>query len=221
MEEIKLDVQIREQMGSRQVAAMRREDFVPGVVYGGKHKPTSIKIERRPYERIRRLHQGEGIVFHLNVFKGEEKLRDYSAIIKEEQHDAVSDRILHIDFKRISLKQEIEVKVPVVAKGEAVGVKQGGGSLDHLLWELDVICLPTLIPQHIDVDVSALSIGDAIHVKDITLPEGVKTKHDPESIMFSVNPSMKDEEAAPAEVDAEPEVIKEKKEEASAEEKAG
>ncbi|MCA9406557.1 MAG: hypothetical protein KC684_08465, partial [Candidatus Omnitrophica bacterium] len=105
----------------------------------------------------------------------------------------------------------------VVAKGEAVGVKTDGGSLEHTLWELDVICLPTNIPNKLEVDVSHLKIGDVIHVKDILLPEGVKTKHDPEAIVFSVVPPMKEEveteEAAPTE----PEVIKEKKEKAEKE----
>jgi len=218
MEEIKLDVQIRNQIGSRPVKHIRRENYVPAVVYGGKKRgPTTIKVDRRAYERVTRLHQGQSVVFHLNVLEGEKKLRDYSAIVKEEQHEPVSDALLHIDFHRISLKEELEVKVPVATKGEAVGVKKDGGSLDHAMWELDIVCLPTNIPEKIEVDVSELSIGDAIHVKDIILPEGVKTKHDPEAILVSVVPPMKEVEVPTEE--AEPEVIGEKKED-EAEEKA-
>ncbi|MCK5580933.1 MAG: 50S ribosomal protein L25 [Candidatus Omnitrophica bacterium] len=222
MEEIKLDVQIRKEVGRRSVKSVRQEDSVPAVVYGGDREPTNIKFDRRTYEKIRRQHQGESIVFHLNVCEGEKKLRDYSVIVKEEQHNPVSDKIVHIDFKRISLKEEIEVKVPIAAKGEASGVKNDDGSLDHTLWELDVVCLPTDIPQHLDVDVSALEIGGAIHVKDIVLPQGVKTNHDPEAVVLSVLPPRREEEEAPTEVDvdAEPEVIKEKKEEKAAAEEA-
>ena len=141
-------------------------------------------------------------------------------MIKEIQQHPVTDETLHIDFNRISLTKEIEVKVPIVSKGEPVGVKQDGGSLDHILWELDIICLPTKIPQSIEVDVSHLKLNDNIYLKDIKLPEGVKTKHDLEAIVFSVSPPMKEvslEEAAAAAGPQEPEVIKEKKEEPKAE----
>ena len=222
MEELKLDVQIRDQIGSRKVKAIHREDCVPAIVYGGKKKgPTAIKVDRRAYERIMRNHQGQSVVFHLNVMEGEKKLRDYAVIVKEEQHAPVSDKLQHIDFHRISLTEELEVKIPIVTKGEAAGVKNDGGSLDHTVWELDVVCLPTNIPEKISIDVTELGIGDAIHVKDIVLPEGVKTEHDPEAILVSVVPPMKEVEA-PAEGEEEniePEVIKEKKAEEGDEEK--
>ncbi len=220
MEEIKLDVQVRKEIGSQRIKAVRAEDLIPAIVYGGSKKPTAVKIDRRTFERIRRQHEGESIILHLNVLEGEKKLRDYSVIVREEQHDPVSDRIQHIDFKRISLKEEIEVKIPVKTVGEAIGVKKGGGSLDHHIWELDVVCLPTNMPEHIDIDVSALEIGDAVHVKDLALPEGVKTKHDEEDIVVSVVPPMKEEEEEPAETDedAEPELVGEKEKEEKAEE---
>ncbi len=221
MDEIKLDVQIRNQIGSREVKVLRKENFVPAIVYGGKKRgPTPIKVDRRAYEHVMRLHQGQSVVFHLNVLEGEKKLRDYSAIVKEEQHEPVSDDLLHIDFIRISLTEEIEVKVSINIKGEAIGVKEGGGSVDHTLWELDVVCLPTNIPEKIDVDVTELNIGDAIYVKDITLPEGVTTKHDPEAILVSVVPPMKEVEVpAEGEEEGEPEIIGEQKEGEEAEEK--
>jgi large subunit ribosomal protein L25 len=158
-----------------------------------------------------RHHRGQSVVFHLNVLEGEKKLKDYSAIVKEEQHEPVSDDLVHIDFHRISLTEKIEVKVSVTTKGEAHGVKVDGGSLEHTLWELDVVCLPTNIPEKIEIDVTKLNIGDAVHVKDIVLPEGVTTKHDPEAILVLVVPPMKEVEA-PAEEQGEPEVIGEKKE---------
>jgi large subunit ribosomal protein L25 len=214
MEEIKLDVQIRDQIGRRKVKAVHREDCVPAIVYGGKKKsPTPIKVDRRAYERIMRHHQGQSLVFHLNVMEGEKKLRDYSVIVKEEQHAPVSDNLQHIDFHRISMTEELEVKVPIATKGEAAGVKNDGGSLDHTIWELDIVCLPTNIPEKITIDVTELEIGDAIHIKDIVLPEGVRTNHDPEAVLVSVVPPMKEVEV-PAEgedADIEPEVIKEKK----------
>lgn len=215
MEEIKLDVQLRNQVGSRKIKSIRRENAVPAIVYGGETKPTSIKVDRSNYERIMRHHHGQSVIFRLNVMDGEKKLRDYSVIVKEEQHNPVSDQLVHIDFNRISLTKELEVKVPIETKGDPVGVKRDGGSLEHILWELSVICLPTKIPQKIVVEVGHLAIGDAVHVKDISLPEGVRTKQDPDTILVSVIPPMKEEAMAPAEGGpTEPEVLKEKKPEA-------
>jgi len=214
---VKLDAQLREEIGSQKVkVVLREQDMIPGIIYGGKKPPTVIKIDRRSYEKIRREHHGE-VVFHLNILEGEKKLRDYSAVVKEEQHDFVTHQIVHVDFKRISLKEKIEVRIPLAAKGEPIGVKKEGGSLDHVLWELDAVCLPTDIPEEIKIDVSALNIGDSIHVKDIQLPEGVVTKHDPEAMIFSVVPPMREEEPVEADEDVEPELIKKEKEEGASE----
>lgn len=211
MEQIKLDVQLRKQAGTRNLRSLRREGFVPAIVYGEERQPTAIKVTQRDFERIRRLHHGE-IIFNLNVKEGEKKLRDYSAIVREEQHDPVSDRILHIDFKRINLEKELEVKVAVIAKGDPIGVKQDGGSLEHVIWELPVICLPTLIPGKFEVEVSHLKIGDSIHVRDIVLPNGVRTEQDPESVVLTVSaPHRVEEVPVEGQAPAELEVIKEKK----------
>ncbi|MFH1360010.1 MAG: 50S ribosomal protein L25 [Candidatus Omnitrophota bacterium] len=219
MEELKLDVQIRNEVGTRGSREIRKNNFIPAVVYGESQKPTVVKIDRGTFERIERQHKGESIVLHLNVLDGDKKLKDYSTIIKEIQLDSVTDKILHVDFHRISLTKELQVQVPIVVKGEAVGVKKDAGSLDQHLWELEVVCLPTKIPQNIEVNVAQLGLNESIHVKDLFLPEGVKTKHDPEGIVVTVVPPRKEElEAAEvAEGPEEPEVIREKKKEESAE----
>lgn len=221
MEEIKLDVEVRKQTGTRKIKSIRREDFVPAVVYGGKNDPTNVKVSRNNYERIMRQYHGQNVLFHLNVMEGEKKLRDYAAIVKEEQHHPVDDRLVHIDFNRISLTEEIHIKVALATKGEPIGVKRDGGSLDHAMWELDIICLPTRIPPNITFDVSHLLIGDAIHVKDLVLPEGVRTKHDKEAIVVSVVPPMKDVVVDPLAAPAEVEVTKEKPKEAKADAAGG
>ena len=224
MEEIKLDVQIRDKVGRRFIGQVRRGGFVPGVVYGGKEKgATSIQIDGRMFEKIMRQHKGQSVLFHLNVMQGEKKLRDYSAILKEEQFEPVKDELIHLDFQRISLEEEIEVKVPIVTVGEAIGVKRDGGSLEHTVWELDIICLPKNIPAKIEVDVSHLEIGKAVHVNELHLPAGVKTKHEPTSVVVMVSAPMKVVEepvvAPTMEEKIEPEVIKKGKEEKT-EEKA-
>lgn len=216
MEQIQLDVQLRKKTGSNEVRKVRRQDAIPAVVYGAGQSPAAIQADRKIYERIARQHQGENVIFHLNVMDGAKKLSDYPAIVRDVQIHPVHDQILHIDFHRIDLKKEINVKVKITTRGEAIGVKRDSGTLEHHLWELEVICLPTNIPHHIEVDISNLGIHDAIHVRDLKLPEGVRTEQDPESSVVSVAGSTQEikpeDQAAPAEV----EVIKEKKKEEDA-----
>jgi large subunit ribosomal protein L25 len=212
MDEIQLNVEVRKEVGKKSARALRHGPCFPGIVYGGEKKATPIQVERRTFDRIRRAHHGGNIIFHLNLMEGDKKLKDYFAIIKEEQLHPVTDQILHIDFNRISLTEKIEVKVSVVAKGEPIGVKRDGGSLEHNIWQLDIVCLPTQIPPAIEVEVAHLEIGQVIQVKDIVLPEGVITKHDLEAIVLTVVPPMKEDIAPTTEMPTEPEVLKEKKE---------
>ncbi len=228
MEQINFDVQIRKNTGSAGARQVRRSNLIPGIVYGGNSKPTTIQADRKAYDRIFRQHAGESLIYHLNLVDEGKKISDFPAIIKDVQLHPVTDEVIHIDFNRISLDKEIEIKVKVLSKGDAVGVKKDGGTLEHLMWELDVICLPTNIPHHLEADVTNLGVHDSIHVKDLVLPQGVRTKHDPESVVITVAGSMREEvaAAAPAEGEAEaagsePEVLKEKKKEEGAEAAAG
>ncbi|MBF0490766.1 MAG: 50S ribosomal protein L25 [Candidatus Omnitrophica bacterium] len=217
MEQIKLDVQLRKNIGSSAAQKIRRAELIPAVIYGGGAKPTIIQANRKIYERIHRQHAGESLIYHLNVLDEGKTVADFPAIVKAVQLHPVSDEVIHLDFNRISLDKEIEIKVKITLKGEAIGVKKDGGTLDHMMWELDVICLPTQIPHHIEADISNVGIHESIHVKDLLLPAGVRTKHDPESVVATVAGSMR-EETATVEADAaatasEPEVLKEKKKE--------
>ena len=223
MEQINFDVQVRKSTGSAKASRIRRDNFIPGIVYGGGAKPTTIQADRKAYDRINRQHAGESLIYHLNLIEEGKKLSDFPAIIKDIQLHPVTDEVIHIDFNRISLDKEIEIKIKVITKGEAIGVKRDGGTLEHLMWELDIICLPTNIPHHLEADVTNLGVHDSIHVKDLVLPQGVRTKHDPESVVVTVAGSMREEVAAPAAegeaaaAGAEPEVLKEKKKEEGAE----
>ena len=227
MEQINFDVQIRKSTGSAKSRQVRRSNLIPGIVYGGDSKPTTIQADRKAYDRIYRQHIGESLIYHLNLVDEGKKISDFPAIIKDVQLHPVTDEIIHIDFNRISLDKEIEIKVKVLPKGEAIGVKRDGGTLEHLMWELDVICLPTNIPHNLEADVTNLGVHDSIYVKDLALPQGVRTKHDPESVLITVAGSMREETAAPvvegeaAAAGSEPEVLKEKKKEEGADAAAG
>lgn len=215
MEEIILESVLRNDIGKNKVRKIRGEGFIPAVVYSEGKKSIPVKVERSKLLKFLHAHRAEGVVISLNV-KDDSKQKNFKVMIKELQQDPVKEDIVHLDFHEISLTKVIKASVPIVTKGESAGVKQEGGSLEHILWEVEVECLPTDIPKEIVVDVSNLEIGDSIAIKDITFPTGVKVLHDPAMAVISVAAPIKIEEAVPAAaeeaVPQEPEVIKEKKE---------
>lgn len=227
MEEIILEAQKRQETGTRKVNRLRKRALIPAVVYGEGKQPLSIQLAARDFLNLIAVHRGESFVLKLKI-KDNGKYQERSVLIKQIQHHPVRDDCIHVDFNEISLTKTIRVKVPLVAVGEAIGVKFDGGVLDHILWELEIECLPAQIPESIEVNVSGLKVGDSLHVKDLAVGEGIKLLNDPEAAVLAVAMPRK-EEAAPAaaeagaEVKAEPEVIKEKKEkpEGSAEAQAG
>lgn len=223
MEDLFLDVQLREEVGRGKTKGLRDKGFIPAVIYGSGKDSESIKIAHRQLIRLIHQHRIENVIINLKV-EGDKKQKARSCLIKEIQYDPVHGDILHVDFNEISLTKVIKVNVPVVAKGEPVGVKQEGGSLEHNLWEIEVECLPTEIPKDVEVDVSNLKIGDSIHIKDIIFPANIKVLNSPEAIVLSVAEPIKEEVvAAPVEGEEkqEPEVIKEKKEVPEEGEEAG
>ncbi|MDD4980980.1 MAG: 50S ribosomal protein L25 [Candidatus Omnitrophica bacterium] len=215
MEEISLEIQPREELGKSKVKDLRGEGFVPAVIYAQGKKSLPIKVSHKQLLQLIHQHRLESAVISLKP-KDDKKAKGRSCLIKEIQYDPVKGDVMHVDFNEISLTKIIKVNVPVVAKGEPAGVKQEGGSLEHILWEIEVECLPTEIPKDIEVDVSQLKIGDSIHIKDITFPAQVKVLNAPEAIVFAVSAPIKEEEivapVAEGEEKQEPEVIKEKKE---------
>ncbi|MDD2680170.1 MAG: 50S ribosomal protein L25 [Candidatus Omnitrophica bacterium] len=214
MEELFLDAEIREETGRGKVKALKDKGFIPAVVYAEGKSALALKLSHRQLVQLVHHHRIEGVVINLNI-KEDKKQKSRPCLIKEIQHDPVHGEIIHVDFNQISLTKEIKVNIPVVAKGEPIGVKQEGGSLEHILWEIEVECLPTNIPKDIEIDVTQLKMGESIHVKDIVVPQGVKVLNDPGAIVLSVAAPMKEEvpvEAVEGEAAQEPEVIKEKKE---------
>jgi large subunit ribosomal protein L25 len=214
MEEVILDVELREERGRGKVKDLRDSGFIPAVVYKEGEKSQALKIGHKRLMQLVHQHRLEGVIINLKV-KGQEKAKARPCLIKEIQYHPVHGDILHVDFNEVSLTKQIKVNVPVVAKGEPIGVKQEGGSLEHVLWEVEVECLPTDIPKQIEVDVSGLKMGDAVSVRDLPVPPKVKVLNDPAAAVMQVVAPMKEEVVeAPIEGEAaaEPEVIKEKKE---------
>jgi large subunit ribosomal protein L25 len=215
MDEILLEAESRIEIGKRQVKDLRHAGFIPAVIYGEGKKSLALKISRHAFVQLMHQKRLENAVIKLAIKDNKDSTR--ACMIKELQRDPVNGELVHIDFNEISLTKAIKVNVPVVTRGEPVGVKNDGGSLEHILWEIEMECLPTDIPKHIEVDVSALKIGDSIHIKDIIFPAKVKVLVESDAVVLSIAAPMK-EEVAPVEGEeakAEPEVIKEKKPEAA------
>ncbi|MBI4386411.1 MAG: 50S ribosomal protein L25 [Elusimicrobia bacterium] len=213
MQEIKLRAEIRNQRGTRkELSAIRKDRKIPAVIYGGEKPPLSVLVVETELLKATRT-GGTNAILHLEHPEGKD-----TVILKSLQRHAVTQQPVHADFQRISLREKIEVRVPLHVVGEAPGVKLQGGVLEHALRELRVRALPTAIPQHIEIDVSRLEINHNILVKDVTIPAGVEVLDSPEHIVVNIlQPRV--EEVAPAEAAvAEPEVIaKGKKEEEGAE----
>src|SRR5207302_3011223 len=184
-------------------------------VYGGKEKSQPLQVSARDINAMLSHASGENILVELEI-AGHKGTR--TALLQEVQHSPVGGDILHVDFHAISMDEKIQADVPLEPLGIAIGVKNAGGLLDQNIRSLTVECLPTDLPDKITVDVSALNIGDSIHVRDIKLPDGVTAKTPVDLTAFSVlAPVVEEEPVAPvAEAAAGPEVIKEKKEEGEA-----
>jgi large subunit ribosomal protein L25 len=219
MAKINLKSIIREEKGKEAVKKLRAQGLIPAVVYKGGNS-LNIKFTAADFLHVIHTKAGENVIVNLQIEDASKK-PSRTAIIKEIQYHPVKGDVLHVDFNEISLTEALVVQVPIAAKGEAVGIKEGG-VLEHILWEIEVECLPTQIPENIPVDVTPLKIGDSILVKDLQVPVGVKVLTDQESTVLSLAvPRVEEEAVKPEEELVEPEVIMEKKpeeEEAPAEE---
>jgi large subunit ribosomal protein L25 len=211
--QVKLTAERRTATGRSAVRKLKAAGSIPAVIYGAKDKAETLQVSRRDINAMLSHAAGENILVELEI-AGKSRL----ALVQEVQHAPVGGAILHIDFHAVSMDEVIEADVPLEPLGTANGVKNMGGLLEQNLRSLAIECLPRDLPDVITVDVSALNIGDAIHVREIPLPEGVSTRVQPDLTAFSVLAPTVEEEpvAAAAEAPTGPEVIREKKEEPEA-----
>ncbi len=211
--QVKLTAERRTALGRSAVRKLKTQGRVPAIIYGAKEKPEALQVSRRDINAMLSHAAGENILVELEI-AGTNRL----ALVQEVQHSPVGGDVLHIDFHAVSMDEMIEADVPLEPIGTPNGVKNFGGLLEQSLRSLAIECLPRDLPDVITVDVSALNIGDGIHVREITLPSGVTTRVQPDLTAFSVLAPTVEEEpvVAAAEPAAGPEVIREKKEEPEA-----
>ncbi len=204
MKTVMLQAACRDRIGTRPAKKIRAEKKIPAVVYGENLKATPIEVRLEDFQKAIHTKAGENVIIQLKV-DGQTPL-DQTVVVKEIQNDPVTDAVEHVDFKVISMTENIQVKVPVRVTGESAGVKKGG-VLDVVHHEIEVSCLPTDIPEYFQVDISNLDIGHSIHVKDLSLPKGVDLVTELEETVVAMHAPKAEEEPKLEEGKAEPEVI--------------
>ena len=217
MEKIILKAEVRTAVGKKAAKDIRAKGLIPANVYKGSKGALGLQVAADNLAEVLHTKAGENVIITLKISdeSREGGSKDRTVVIKEIQREPIKDRILHVDFNEISLTEALKVNVPLVSRGEPVGVKVDGGVLEHVIRELQVECLPTAIPEKLEVDVSNLKINDTIHVKDIVSPDGVKILNDAELIVMIVKPHKVEapKEEVAVEAGTEPELIRKKKEE--------
>ena len=201
--------------GKNEARRLRASGRVPAVIYGAKQQSLAVSVDPKQISRILSSESGHNTIFDVEV--GAEKSK---VMIVDWQYEPIKGALMHIDLKRIAMDEKIRVKVPIHLVGEAAGVKQQGGILDQVLREVEIECLPSDIPSHIDADVSELVFGTVLRVADLARAGSLKFLTDATQTVAHIT-SVKEEvaptpEAVAAEagaVPAEPEVIKKGKQE--------
>lgn len=209
-----LRVKRRHVVGTRPVRRLRRDGLIPGVVYGKAMEPLAVTVNQREFGKVLHSKMGEHALVTLRL--EDSRSWEKPALVKAIQHDPVDGRVVHVDFHAVLLTERMKIKVPVLLKGEPVGVKQEGGILEHFLREVEVECLPTEIPAHVEFDVSRLKIGETVHVGDLAPPKRAAITGDPAGVIASVQAPKEEKPEEAAAAVTEPEVIREKKEEGEA-----
>ena len=210
LETLEIRVDARDKKRKRDAKRLLRNGKIPGILYGPKTQAIALALDKREFSS--RVADLEGS--HLVRLKSESSaLADKVALVKAMQHHPISGDVIHTDLYEVDLSAKITVNVPLHFIGKAEGVVRGG-ILQPIVREIEVECLPLDIPAFFDVDVSALDIGDSVHIEELTMPEGVTAVYESNVALVAVVPPTVEEapaaaaapvegaEAAPAAVEA-------------------
>lgn len=215
-EQIIVQAEPRGKSGSSAVRRLRREGWVPAVVYGEGKAAVTVQVREHDFQKKLGRHSGENLILDLEIRDAGTR----KVLLKDVQHNPLTSRMAHVDFYEVSMTRKIRVDIPITLKGDPIGVTQNGGILDHLLRVVEVECLPGDLIEEIVVDVAGLDVGKHLNVRDIRLdPAKFAILTAPEIAIAAVSLPRAEEEAAPAEAAgaeagaAEPEVLTAKKEE--------
>lgn len=185
---MKLEAQAREATG-RKTEGLRAEGIVPAVVYGLDKDAMNIQVARNEFDRVFK-DAGESTVIELSIDGAVEPV-----LVQEIQRDALTDFTTHIDFRRVDMNVKVDASIRLVMVGVAPAVKELGGTLVQSLDELEVMALPSALVSEIEVDATVLkTFDDAIHVSDLTIPEGIEVMTDPERTIATISAPRVEEE---------------------------
>jgi len=219
MKSVALNASVRAKTRRNANKQLRDSGRIPAVIYGRQSTPQSLDVDAKELANL--FHHGvsENLLVDLTV-KDDAKSKRL-ALVQEVQHHPLSGKVLHVDFHEVAENEKVTISVPVETTGEALGVKLGGGVLEHVLFKLKVRALPKDLPEQIVLDVSGLEIDRAIHLGDVKMPEGVEILGNKEVVVVACAAPRTEteaavvEEAAPAAA-GDVAMIKEKKEEGAA-----
>ena len=201
---ISMPAEKRDGLGKGGARKARAAGKIPGVLYGHGETPMAVSVVARTFQLALQKHKGGNAIVNLALDGGTE----VTALIRDVQYDPITHHVLHLDFQHISLTEKVEVEVTVHLAGIPVGVKDGGGILEHITRSVEVRCLPTSIPAALEVDVTRLNIGESVHARDIVVQD-FELLSDPDTTIATVVAPTVIEETATAEggAAAEPEVV--------------
>lgn len=199
VEIIKLDAVQRGELGSRAANRLRRDGWLPAVVYdsGGKSRP--VKFNRHAFELMVRRHGGQNLIIDLQTDSAD----PVKALLKDVQRDSISDHMLHVDLMEISMTRKLRLEVGIHLVGESPGVTVEGGIMEQLLREVMIECLPSDIVQELTVDVSRMNLGDSVFVRDLKKPDNITVLTPAHIAVASVHAPAVEEEVKPAEGEVE------------------
>lgn len=200
-----LSATLRSGSGKGAARSLRRDGQIPAVIYGNNRKPQSLTVSTRDLEKLLSQISADNTIVEIGVDGATSR-----ALIREIQRHPFKRQILHVDFQEVVAGEKITVPVPVTLVGTPVGVRLNGGIVEHILREVNVLVDSANIPNHIEVDISELDLGQSIHVSGLPVPEGCTMVDDPTSAVVLIGTPRAAKEAA-AEEGAEPEVLKAKK----------
>lgn len=198
MKQLELTVTNRTETGRGPVRRLRASGKVPAVIYG-KSGSRPLTLEEPQLRKLMRAISGAAAIVKIKDDANNESL----SIIQEVMRDPVTDRFEHVDFHEVSATEKMHAVLPVHIKGEAAGVKNENGVIDFVAHQVDIECLPKDLPEFIDLDISSLSVGESIHIKDLPSISGVKILNDAESVVVACVAPTKVEEAESAQEEGE------------------
>lgn len=195
MHQVNLKAKLRRKQGKEFCKKVRREGMIPGVIYGKGFENIMVKVDTK--DLVKTLTTGAGIRVIINLeVEDEQLIGTYTTMVTEIQKDVFQKKYLHADFHRISLDEKVHANIPIFLKGDAKGVKVGGGVLDQVLWKVPIEALPLDLPDKIEVDITNMAEDEHLNVSDLPLPKGAVCLIDPSEMVAVIHPPKVIEESA-------------------------